>query len=226
MIRFWRLLAPGLTFSLVGTIWLVLWGQGWVLLRGGLVAVALWALAVQIVASVLAVSALDDLRKGSLWLGRLERPRRGGMVDVSSRPTRLAAALRDFYRLPFLPVMLLMFGAGVTLSGVAMGVFEGESTLRTHIGKVTTSPAEIAVGVLFAVGALAYLVVGGRGAFLGFVVGFASANVVGQAVLAPDNAIYATLPAWGGIAFVSAVAGLVVKTVVRAVSRRRLAGNA
>lgn len=221
MIRLWRLLAPGLTFALVGAIWLVLWDQEWVLLRGGLLAVALWALAVQIVTSVLAVSALDDLRKGSLWLGRLERPRKGSMADVSSRPTRLAAALRDFYRLPFLPASLLTFGAGLTLSGIAMGVFEGESTLRTHIGKVTTSPGEIAVGALFAVAALAYLIIGGRGAFLGCVAGFASANVVGQAVLAPDNAIYATLPSWGGIAVVSGAGGVLVKTVVRRLAQGR-----
>jgi hypothetical protein len=226
MIRLWRLLAPGLTFAAVGLMWLLAWTQGWAFLRGGMVVAALWALAVQVVVSVLAVSAVDDLRKGTLWLGHLERPRKGSMVEISSRPTRLAAALRDFYRRPFLPVALLMFGAGLTLSGVAMGVLEGAPTLDTHVGDVTTSPAEIAVGTLFALGAVAYLVAGGIGAFLGFVVGFAGALVLGQAVLAPDTIISATLPAWGGIVLASGIVGIVVKTVARAATRRRPAQGA
>src|ERR1700694_3315596 len=104
MARLYRLLSPGIIFTILGLIVLAAGKWPWFHLRGGLVTVGLYALALQIVLSALLIAAIDDLSGGGLW-HRVGRGT-GELLKISTRPISFSRGLVEFYRRPFWPAFL------------------------------------------------------------------------------------------------------------------------
>lgn len=198
MARLYRLLSPGLSFTVVG---LVALGEGywnWIRVRGGLLTVGLYALALQLVLGALLIFAIEGLSDGGLLHVTGRNP--GGMVGISTQPISFSRALAEFYRRPFLPAFLLGFGLGVSISAIAVGWF-GEVTMPydyvfTGLGM---HRSEATLGGILLVGAILLWWRGGR-AYFGWVIGMCLATAASQVAFVPATNILGTNGSWGGVA--------------------------
>jgi len=197
MTRLFRLLSPGITFAILGLIVFAESKWSWLHLRGGLVTVGLYALALQIVLSALLISAIDDLSGGGLW----HRVGRGGgeLLMISARPISFSRGLVEFYRRPFWPVCLLGFGLGASLSALAAGSFHETSLVGSVVfGPFGTHRSEAALGVILVLGAALLWWRGGR-SYFGWTVGVSLAVMVGEIVFVPATNDHETIVGWSGL---------------------------
>ena len=198
MNRLYRLLSPGIIFGILGLAVFVYGKWSWFQLRGGLVTVGLYALALQIVLSALAISAIDDLSGRSLW------HRVGGtgkLRKISARPTSFPRALAEFYLRPFLPAFLLGFGLAASISAFAAGVFHQTSHANDFVyvfAGIYPQRSEALLAVILVLGA-AFLWWRGGVSYFGWVIGVCLATVVGQLVFVGGTIIYTTVVSWGGL---------------------------
>src|SRR5690242_2954437 len=131
MARLVRLLSPGVIFASLGVIVLVAGKWPWFHLRGGLVTLGLYTLALQIVLSALLISAINDLSSsGPAFGGKRFGLGTGELLDISAQPISFSRALIEFYRRPFLPLFLLGFGLGASLSALVVGSFREDTPVR------------------------------------------------------------------------------------------------
>jgi hypothetical protein len=214
MARLYRLFSPGLSFTVVG---LIVLGEGhwnWIRVRGGLLTVGLYALALQVVLGALLIFAIDGLSDGGLWHLAGRRP--GGMVGISTQPISFSRALVEFYRRPFLPAFLLGFGLGVSISAIAVGLFREVALpydyLLTNFGM---HRSEATLGGILIVGTVLLWWRGGR-AYFGWVIGMCLAIAASQVILVPATNVLSTTRSWSGAALALCVPRLVAFGIERA----------
>lgn len=197
--RLGRLGAPALVCLLVGVVQVLDWRAGWSDLRGGPVSVGLYAAALQLVLSLLAVAVVDDLRPGATW-GVRRRRRRLGWRDVATRPVGFARSFLAFYLRFFLPVAALSFGVGVSVTAVVFALLPWEVAVG-DLYDIT-----VVLGGLWLLGTAAMVAArAAPPAVAGFVAGFGLAAVCGHVLLLGDG-LRPSLESWGTVALV--VAGL------------------
>jgi hypothetical protein len=183
-----RLLSPGVVFTSLGAIVLAIGEWNWFQLRGGLVTLGLYALALQIVLSALLTSSINDLSGGDRW----------HRADRSARPIN-SRGLVEFYRRSFLPALLLGFGLGASLTALTVGSFH-ETGLEPDylLERFGMHRSEAAIGLVLFLGA-ALLWWHGGSSYFGWVIGVGLATVLGQAVFVPGTDIAGTVLSWGGL---------------------------
>ncbi|HUC22779.1 MAG TPA: hypothetical protein VMA73_08745 [Streptosporangiaceae bacterium] len=191
MAHLFRLLSPGVAFASLGIIVLAAGEWNWFQLRGGLVTLGLYGLALQIVLSALLTSGINDLSGSDRW-------HRAGS---SARPIN-SQGLADFYLRSFLPALLLGFGLGASLSALAVGSFHDTGLEPDLLLKgFGVHRSEGTLGLVLVVGAALAWRRGGS-AYFGWVIGVGLAAVFGQAVFVPWTDVAGTVLGWGGLAAV------------------------
>ncbi len=209
MTRLGRLGAPAVVCLLVGLVQVLDWRSSWSELKGGPVTVGLYAAALQLVLSLLAVAVVDDLRPGTTW-GARRRRRRVGWRDVATRPVGFARSFSAFYLRFFLPVAALAFGVGVSVTAVVFALLPWE-LWELVVGDLPDTT--VVLGALWLLGATAMVAArAAPPAVAGFVTGFGLAAVCGH-VLLFDDALRPTLVSWGAAALVVALLGGVAALV-------------
>jgi hypothetical protein len=200
MARLIRLLSPGIAFFGLGVIVLVAGKWPWFHLRGGLVTVGLYSLALQIVLSAVLISAIPDRAGRGVTFGHLGGRAAGGIIDISDQPISFSRALVEFYRRPFLPLLLLGFGLGASLSALLVGSFHEDSPVRDLMfGSLGMRRSEAVLGVILVVGAAFLWWRGGRGGYFGWTIGMSIAIVFGQVVFVLGTNARETIASWGGL---------------------------
>jgi len=196
MARLYRLLSPGIIFTILGLIVLATGIWPWFHLRGGLVTVGLYALALQTVLSALLISAIDDRSGSGLW-HRVGRPA-GELLKISARSISFSRALIEFYRRPFWPAFLLGFGLAASLSAFSVGVFQETTSVADYVESLGMRHSEALLGVVLVLGAVLLWWRGGR-SYFGWVIGVCLAAATGQVVFAAGTIFNQTVVSWGGL---------------------------
>lgn len=198
MTRLHRLSAPAVAFSAIGLLLAIIEPYSWSELRGGLIVTGLYTLALQLAVAILAVVAIDELSAPARWSDQAREPGPHSAWRISTRPTGFTRALLDFYRYVPLPVFLLAFGLGISVSAVVIGTSAGQQTYLLPHSQLTVHGSELALSALWLIGTLALVALGGAGALFGYVAGFGVAAIVGQVVFEPTTVFTETLLAWTG----------------------------
>lgn len=231
MTRLYRLLSPGIIFSIIGAIVLANGQWPWLQLRGALTTVGLYALALQIVLSALLISAIDDLSGSGLWY-RAGRGT-GMLLKISTRPISFWRAAVEFYRRPFWPAFLLGFGLAASLSAFTVGVFREDSRPFVYfIASVGMHLSEATLGVVVMLGAALMWWRGGA-SYYGWVIGVCLATAAGQVVFGFNTSLEATVVSWGALmiglcllrllVFLAALAGIRLRPGHQRTGRSRTA---
>lgn len=189
-----RLRAPAVAFSVLGLVGITVATTPGLLLRGGLAGGGLYLLAVQLVVSALAVSAIDDSRDPQLvdpaaesrWPARRSAP--------GTATFQLRRALWHFHLRHFLSACLLAWGLTISLSMVAIGVLDrsrgpgADGTFDSALPADRVRASELALGAVLLLTVLLVLRHRGAGRY-GWVIGYATAVVMAQVTfnVSPDD---------------------------------------
>jgi hypothetical protein len=207
MARLYRLLSPGIVFATLGIVVFSVSKLSWFQVRGGLMTIGLYALAIQIVLSALLIAAIDDLSGSGLW----HRVGRGtGKLGISARPISFSRGLVEFYQRPFWPACLAGFGLGASLSVLIVGSFHETGTTPDFAFQslgIFRSEAVLGLILIFVAALLWWR--GGR-SYFGWVIGMVLATVIGQMVFVPKTDAGATIAGWGGLMIGLCLARLLV----------------
>lgn len=196
MTRLGRLLAPAVVCAVIGVLQLLAYSTSSITLRGGLVGQGLYSACLQLAFSVFVVAVIDDWREGSNVVGG-RMGRREGWLDIARRPVSFSAAFPSFYLRPLVPVALLAFGTGVSVSALVVGglpwrrfdlpLLEGLSVYDTEL---TMAAVQLLVAVLMVLCRAA------PRATAGAVVGFGLAAVSGELLFHDAQALLFTGAGW------------------------------
>lgn len=201
-----RLWAPTYAFLVFALALLVAISWAGLSFRGGLVGGGLYALALQVVASLFLVVSILDLRNPGL----VDRPPSRGLAR-DRRPAERKAetgfdirrAIWRFYSGHPVPAFLLSLGASITLTAVAMGLLD-----RTQGGAfdyfwvtpdLALKPSEVALGLTLGIVAIRLVRLGAWGVY-GVILGFSAGAVLSQALLATDVDVRLTVLGWTAFA--------------------------
>ena len=214
--RAYRLFAPGLAFSIVGALVLWVGAKDSFRLRGGLIVTGLYGLAAQILLTLLLITSIDDFgdRAGVQRTGTIYR----GLVDQyndRARSFSFSRTLLRFYLELALPMALLSFGLGATLSAIVDGAFTNHQLTRGG-----GHPSEVVLAAIMIVGAGFLLVKGNVGSFCGWCLGFALAATVGQHRFIETTDLATTLRTWLLLAGALCLTRLLVAAVANGLRRR------
>ena len=215
--RTYRLLAPGLVFAAVGVLVLWLGTSPSVQFRGGLTVAGLYALAGQVVLSLLAIACIDDFGDSRRSAGRRSfAPTITGQRDTSLQRLTFSQALTQFYLQSPLAMGLLAFGLGASLSAIVDGALsDWDFTRRGY------HPSELVLGAVLVAGAIFLAVAGGRAGsvsgYMGWCVGFVVAAVVGQEQFIPETDRSPTASTWTKLVVVLCLARVVLWAVMKGI---------
>lgn len=157
MRRYYRLAAPGAAFAAIGVLLLVLAPLPSFTLVGGLVTSGCYALAVQIVLTMLLLAAIEDLQQP------LDGHGGAGGTASTGTGSNLRGALLDFYRRHPLPAALLGFGLATSVTAVFVGALGGVPQM---------APTAVVVALLLVLSSVVQVPAVGRG-FFGWTAGAA-----------------------------------------------------
>jgi hypothetical protein len=222
-----RLWSPALAFGTVGLLGIFAATLG-LQLHGGLVVEGLYALALQLVVSALALSAIDEFREPQLSEPGLGGRRRARGAAPSARGARLPRALWHFHLARPLPAGLLGCGLAMSLTLVAVGVLDAGpgvgvgSALGPALAQGTVSRSELALAALLALIVLLTLTQGGAGRY-GWVVGYTMGAALGQIGVTPIPDVIGTIIAWGELAGAMMACTALVSLARGLIRRRRKA---
>lgn len=223
MRRWLRLVAPACSFAALATLFIV-GRQELSSVRGGLLAAALWTIAVQITVAAIVVCGIDDLTLGTPWVGRGRNARFGSMREIGGRPTPIGPTLCEFYRWPMVPVFILTFGIVLPIVGILEAVNPdpgfGSAEKGTFIARDNLPYAGI-----FIAGALLYLILSGVFGYLGYVLGAASAITVGKYYLGAGGVFADGAYIWARGAAAAVLVGLILKWAWIQTGRIRAGGR-
>jgi hypothetical protein len=170
-----RLAAPAIAFATVGAILLVFGPSSEMRLKGGFATSGAYALALQLVLTLLLLAVIDDLQEP---LPR-EQPARGHLLATGHVVSAdIRRALLQFYLSNPLAALLLAFGLASSLGVLLTGLLDGVAYAPRLVDSGLTRSA-VTMGVLLVVTSLAQLPAR-RAGFPGWCVGFAIGSTLVQ----------------------------------------------
>jgi hypothetical protein len=215
-----RLRSPAVAFSVIGLLGLYAASVPGTLLRGGLAGNGLYLLALQFVASAMAMSAIDDSRDPQLADAGSEPWWRTNSPPPGLASFQLRRALLQFYLWYPMAACLLAWGLSISLSFIAIGILDRGLEVDDGFGPALDAPrvhdSEVALGSLLVLTVLLTLSRRGLGRY-GWVVGFAMGVVVTQVTLNVSASDSGTAANWALLG-----AGLIALSVIYAVAQRLL----
>jgi hypothetical protein len=214
-------------FSTIGLAGVVIASTPSLALRGGLVSTGLYVLALQVVVSALALSAIDDSRDPQMADPGPEHWWQAKGAPPATAAFQLRRALWYFHLWRLLPAALLAFGLSVSLSLIAIGAFDRgpgvgvRDTFGSALDDTLVRRSELALGAVLLLTVLFVLRRRGVGRH-GWVVGFAAGVVITKEGLSAGLSLVATSTSWA-LFSAALLTCLLISTVVDLVLSRRRA---
>jgi hypothetical protein len=180
MNRFYRLMSPAVTYSVIGSLLIVVAPRPGFRLYGGLVTAGVYSLLIQSIVTALLLVGIDDLHgQRRVWSGAL--------LGAADPAYGLRRALAHYYLWRFTPAFLLALGLAESVTTLAIGLPGGQGApgAQLELFTVDVLRSELLVSAVLVVIA-ALISRKGALAYYGWCLGFATGAALAQSTIFPQ----------------------------------------